>query len=178
MENYNIRTFLIQNIQLNTLTSFNHLFLYNNLALLQIILFIFFQGILYYKKNILIFFLIIELLTGNRGGVLIAKKPSLRKGLNQGSIVGCKVTLRKSKLYSFLETLYISLPRLHNFKGIYFLKDNNKEFSFNINDLYIFHSIEFHINIIFESIKFNMLYNSNIIFLKKYIFKLFGIFIN
>ena len=175
MNSYNFKTHFVQNAQINILTSFVSICLYSNLYLAKITLALFFKGISYDKKNILVFFLIIELLTGQRGSVLIAKKPSLRKGLRAGSIVGCKVTLRKDKINSLLESLYMSLPRLDNFKGISFNKDNNKEFSFNIKELYAFHAVEFQSNIILESIQFTFLYNTSIIEYKQYLFQIYGL---
>ena len=175
MENNNFKADFIQNVQINTITSFNSIGLYNTLVIDKITLALFFKGIFYNKKNVLIFFLLLELLTGQKGGILIAKKPSLRRGLRAGSVVGCKLTLRKDRLYSFLETLYISLPRLDGFKGIFFNKDNNKEFSFSLKDLYAFHAVEFLSTNILESIHFTFVYNTNVKVHKKYLFQLFGL---
>lgn len=175
MENNNFKAHFMQNVQINTITSFNSICLYNTLLIDKITVALFFKGLIYNKKNILVFFLILELLTGQKGGILIAKKPSLRRGLRAGLIVGCKVTLRKDRLYSFLETLYISFPRLDGFKGIIFNKANNKEFSFSLKDLYAFHAIEFMSNNIIESIQFTFVYNTNVMAHKKYIFQSFGL---
>jgi large subunit ribosomal protein L5 len=64
--------------------------------------------------------------------------------IKKGSITGCKVTLRKTNLFNFLDNLLLALPRSENFKGFFYnkktLKQNN--FSTRIEDLFIFHSLE------------------------------------
>lgn len=165
----------MQNIQVATVTSLNSSCLYHILFLYKVAVALFFNENFYHKKKILIFFLILELLTGQKSSILTAKKPSLRRGLRGGSIVGCKVTLRKDKLYLFLEALYLSLPRIEGFKGIVFNNENNKEFSFNLKDLYAFHALEFISSNIVESLYFTFVYNTNVKAHKKYFFKLFGL---
>ena len=58
-------------------------------------------------------------ITGQKPVVTKAKKSiagfKLRKGVN----IGCKVTLRKDRMYEFLDRLiYIALPRVREFQGV------------------------------------------------------------
>ena len=58
-------------------------------------------------------------ITGQKPMITKAKKSiagfKLRKGVN----IGCKVTLRKDRMYEFLDRLvYIALPRVRDFKGL------------------------------------------------------------
>ena len=58
-------------------------------------------------------------ITGQKPLITKAKKSiagfKLRKGVN----IGCKVTLRKDRMYEFLDRLiYIALPRVRDFKGL------------------------------------------------------------
>jgi len=61
----------------------------------------------------------LSLITGQKPVITKAKKSiagfKLRKGLN----IGCKVTLRKKRMYEFLDRLvFIALPRVRDFKGL------------------------------------------------------------
>ena len=65
----------------------------------------------------------------------------LRKGLN----IGCKVTLRKNRMYEFLDRLiYIALPRVRDFKGLSKKSfDGNGNFSIGIKEQIIFPEIDY-----------------------------------
>ena len=61
----------------------------------------------------------LSLITGQKPVITKAKKSiagfKLRKGLN----IGCKVTLRKKRMFEFLDRLiFIALPRVRDFKGL------------------------------------------------------------
>ena len=60
----------------------------------------------------------LALITGQKPSITKAKKSiagfKLRKGMN----IGCKVTLRKDRMYEFVDRLItIALPRVRDFKG-------------------------------------------------------------
>ena len=65
----------------------------------------------------------------------------LRKGLN----IGCKVTLRKNRMYEFLDRLiYIALPRVRDFKGLSKKSfDGNGNYSIGIKEQIIFPEINY-----------------------------------
>ena len=49
----------------------------------------------------------------------MAKKPIAGFKIRKGLPIGCKVTLRKAKMYEFLDRLVtIALPRVRDFRGI------------------------------------------------------------
>ncbi len=61
----------------------------------------------------------LSMITGQKPMITKAKKSiagfKLRKGLN----IGCKVTLRKKRMFEFLDRLiFIALPRVRDFKGL------------------------------------------------------------
>ena len=61
----------------------------------------------------------LELITGAKPVVTKAKKSIAGFKLREGQAIGCKVTLRGEKMYTFLEKLIrISLPRVRDFRGI------------------------------------------------------------
>ncbi len=61
----------------------------------------------------------LELITGSKPVVTKAKKSIAGFKIREGQPIGCKVTLRGEKMYTFLEKLIrISLPRVRDFRGV------------------------------------------------------------
>ena len=87
----------------------------------------------------------LSLITGQKPVVTKAKKSiagfKLRKGLN----IGCKVTLRKKRMFEFLDRLiFISLPRVRDFKGLSKKSfDGNGNYSIGIKEQIIFPEIDY-----------------------------------
>lgn len=84
-------------------------------------------------------------ITGQKPQTTQAKKSiagfKLRKGLN----IGCKVTLRKNRMYEFLDRLiYIALPRVRDFKGLSKKSfDGSGNYSIGIKEQIIFPEINY-----------------------------------
>lgn len=58
-------------------------------------------------------------ITGQKPVVTKAKKSIAGFKLREGQVVGCKVTLRKDRMYEFLDRLLtIALPRVRDFRGV------------------------------------------------------------
>ena len=58
-------------------------------------------------------------ITGQKPVITKAKKSIANFKLREGTAIGCKVTLRASKMYAFLDKLVsISLPRVRDFRGV------------------------------------------------------------
>lgn len=58
-------------------------------------------------------------ITGQKPVVTKAKKSIANFKLREGMAIGCKVTLRKEKMYDFMDKLMnISLPRVRDFRGV------------------------------------------------------------
>ena len=87
----------------------------------------------------------LSLITGQKPVVTKARKSiagfKLRKGLN----IGCKVTLRKKRMYEFLDRLvYIALPRVRDFKGLSKKAfDGHGNYSIGIKEQIIFPEINY-----------------------------------
>ena len=61
----------------------------------------------------------LSLITGQKPIVTKAKKSIAGFKLRKGLSIGCKVTLRKKRMYEFLDRLVvIALPRVRDFKGL------------------------------------------------------------
>ena len=58
-------------------------------------------------------------ITGQKPIVTKARKSVANFKLREGMNIGCKVTLRSSKMYEFMDRLFnVALPRLRDFRGI------------------------------------------------------------
>ena len=65
-----------------------------------------------------------ELIVGQKPVVTKAKKSIAQFKLREGMPIGCKVTLRKERMYEFLDRfITIALPRVRDFRGL-----NDKSF--------------------------------------------------
>ena len=61
----------------------------------------------------------LTLITGQRPVVTRAKKSIATFKLREGMKIGCKVTLRRQRMYEFLDRLItIALPRVRDFRGV------------------------------------------------------------
>ncbi len=84
-------------------------------------------------------------ISGQKPYVTKAKKSIATFKLREGMKIGCKVTLRKDRMYDFLERLvYVALPRVKEFKGL-----NPKSFdgrgncTFGIKEQIVFPEIKY-----------------------------------
>jgi large subunit ribosomal protein L5 len=87
----------------------------------------------------------LTLIAGQKPIVISAKKSIAAYKLREGMKIGCKVTLRKDRMYDFLERLvYVALPRVKEFKG--FNKksfDGMGNFTFGIKEQIVFPEIDY-----------------------------------
>jgi large subunit ribosomal protein L5 len=61
----------------------------------------------------------LSLIAGQKAIINNAKKSIATFKVRTGWPIGCKVTLRKEKMYGFLEKLlYIAIPRVRDFRGL------------------------------------------------------------
>tara|TARA_X000000950_G_C13882106_1_gene647260 strand:+ start:1098 stop:1634 length:537 start_codon:yes stop_codon:yes gene_type:complete len=87
----------------------------------------------------------LTLISGQKPTITKAKKSiagfKLRKGMN----IGCKVTLRKNRMYEFIDRLItIALPRVRDFKGLSEKGfDGKGNFSIGIKEQIIFPEIDY-----------------------------------
>jgi large subunit ribosomal protein L5 len=62
---------------------------------------------------------VLQTVTGQKGVITKARKSVAGFGIRVGDPVGCKVTLRSSRMYEFLDRLIsIVLPRIRDFRGL------------------------------------------------------------
>ena len=87
----------------------------------------------------------LSLITGQKPVVTKAKKSIAGFKLRKGLSIGCKVTLRKKRMYEFLDRLvYIALPRVRDFKGLSKKSfDGHGNYSIGIKEQIIFPEINY-----------------------------------
>jgi large subunit ribosomal protein L5 len=106
----------LYNQSLYSLTKFNQINKFNQKKIHKIILNFGFKNVNFDKKKFLTFLMILELISGQKCVLTVNNKKHTRFKMKKGTVVGCKITLRKKNLYEFLDTLQLSLPRIENFK--------------------------------------------------------------
>ncbi|MBV0899213.1 MAG: 50S ribosomal protein L5 [Wolbachia endosymbiont of Fragariocoptes setiger] len=85
------------------------------------------------------------LISGQKPVSTYAKKSISGFKIRKGAVIGCKVTLRRDRMYEFLERLvYIALPREKDFRGFSVKQlDGNGNFSFGIKEQISFLEIDY-----------------------------------
>lgn len=84
-------------------------------------------------------------ITGQKPVITKARKSIAAFKLREGANVGCKVTLRKDKMYDFAYKLFnVSLPRVRDFRGLPKNSfDGKGNYSLGIKEQVIFPEIEY-----------------------------------
>ena len=83
-------------------------------------------------------------ITGQKPIVCTAKKAISNFKLREGAKIGCKVTLRRKKMYEFMDRLInVALPRIRDFNGVSKKSfDQQGNFSIGIEEQAIFPEID------------------------------------
>ena len=84
-------------------------------------------------------------ITGQKPLVTKAKKSISAFKLREGMSIGLKVTLRKIRMYEFMDRLFnIAMPRIRDFRGFPVSSfDSNGNYSLGIQEQFIFPEVEF-----------------------------------
>lgn len=87
----------------------------------------------------------IVLITGQKPVITKAKKALAAFKLKKGMPIGCKVTLRRDRMYEFLDRLIsLALPRIRDFRGLSPKSfDGRGNYSFGIKEQFIFPEIDY-----------------------------------
>lgn len=86
----------------------------------------------------------IAMITGQKPVVTKAKKAIANFKIRKGSPIGCKVTLRRGRMYEFLDRLIsVSIPRIRDFRGLSSDSfDRGGNYSFGLNEQLIFPEVD------------------------------------
>ena len=87
----------------------------------------------------------LAIITGQKPLVTKVKKSVANFKIREGMNIGCKVTLRREKMYEFLDRLFnVALPRVRDFRGINPDSfDGRGNYAFGIKEQLIFPEIEY-----------------------------------
>lgn len=87
----------------------------------------------------------LTLISGQKPVVTLARKSIATFKLREGMKIGCKVTLRKDRMYDFLERLVIvALPRVKEFRGFSHKSfDGKGNFTFGLKEQIVFPEINY-----------------------------------
>jgi large subunit ribosomal protein L5 len=87
----------------------------------------------------------LALIAGQRAVITKARKSIATFKVREGQPIGCKVTLRKSRMYDFIDRLVnIALPRVRDFRGLNAKSfDGRGNYSLGIKEHIIFPEIDY-----------------------------------
>lgn len=87
----------------------------------------------------------LALIAGQRAVVTRAKKALAAFKLKKGMPIGCKLSLRRDRMYEFLDKLIsLVLPRIRDFKGLSPKSfDGRGNYSFGVKEQFIFPEIDY-----------------------------------
>ena len=87
----------------------------------------------------------LALITGQKPVVTNARKSEAAFKIREGFPVGCKVTLRRTRMYEFVERLIgIAIPRIRDFRGLSPRSfDGRGNFSMGISEQIVFAEIDY-----------------------------------
>ncbi|CAB5504852.1 LSU ribosomal protein L5p (L11e) [Bathymodiolus thermophilus thioautotrophic gill symbiont] len=86
-----------------------------------------------------------SLISGQKPMTCIARKSVASFKLREGNAIGCKVTLRKEKMYEFLDRLVnIAIPRIRDFRGLNEKSfDGRGNYNMGLTEQIVFPEIDF-----------------------------------
>ncbi len=87
----------------------------------------------------------LAVITGQKAVITRAKKAISNFKIRKGSAVGCVVTLRRTRMYEFLDRLLnVAIPRIKDFRGLSPNSfDNSNNYSFGITEQIIFPEVDY-----------------------------------
>ncbi|MGB6535563.1 MAG: 50S ribosomal protein L5 [Xanthobacteraceae bacterium] len=87
----------------------------------------------------------LALISGQKAIITKARKSIATYKLRTGQAIGCKVTLRKARMYEFLDRLvHIALPRVRDFRGLSTKSfDGRGNYSLGIKEHIVFPEVDY-----------------------------------
>jgi large subunit ribosomal protein L5 len=87
----------------------------------------------------------LTLIAGQKAVITMSRKSIATYKLRDGQAIGCKVTLRKTRMYDFIDRLVnIALPRIRDFRGLNPKSfDGRGNYSLGIKEHIVFPEIDF-----------------------------------
>jgi large subunit ribosomal protein L5 len=87
----------------------------------------------------------LALIAGQKAVVTVARKSIATYKLRDGQAIGCKVTLRKARMFEFVDRLInIALPRIRDFRGLNPKSfDGGGNYTFGIKEHIVFPEVDY-----------------------------------
>lgn len=87
----------------------------------------------------------LSLITGQKPVVTVARKSIANFKVRTGWPIGCKVTLRRARMYEFLDRMVnIAIPRIRDFRGLSSKSfDGRGNYSFGLKEQIVFPEIDY-----------------------------------
>jgi len=88
--------------------------------------------------------LALKLITNQKGNLTITKHSNIFLKIRKGNPIGCKITLRKTRMFNFLTKIIIQIfPQLKNFYGFNVTRKLKKNmFSYELHETFNFTELE------------------------------------
>lgn len=86
-----------------------------------------------------------SIIAGQKAVTCYARKSVASFKIREGNPIGCKVTLRKTKMYEFLDRLVnVAIPRIRDFRGLKATAfDGRGNYNMGLTEQYVFPEIDF-----------------------------------
>ena len=167
--NYEEFTF---NYKMDFITKYNLYKLNSIKQCKKIIVHFSFKNFHFEKKQMVLHFFLLELLSNQKCILTTSKKNISNLKLKTGSTTGCKLTLRNKNLFFFLDTLLLGIPRSEIFKGFSLktLENYVNSFSTKLKELFIFHTLELDVEGRVQKLDLTFNFNSKICSTKSFYF--------
>jgi large subunit ribosomal protein L5 len=95
------------------------------------------------KKKLIPVLTALELISNQKYLLTKSRKSIIQFKIRKNHVVGCKVTLRKEKMFTFLDKfITLVLPRVRSFKGFPLNFDGMGNFSYTLTDLLSFYELD------------------------------------
>lgn len=136
-------------ISYDLLTKFNYINIMQVPRVLKIIIHLTIRESIRDQKAIFLGLFILEVVSGQKARITKIKRPLSIFKTQRNMIIGCKVTLRRSKMYYFFDKLLVvSIPAIKLFEGysVHQIIDKDKKLlilSIGINDINCFPEIKY-----------------------------------
>jgi large subunit ribosomal protein L5 len=87
----------------------------------------------------------LAMIAGQRPVVTMARKSIATYKLREGQAIGCKVTLRKTRMYEFIDRLInVALPRVRDFRGLNPKSfDGGGNYTFGVKEHIVFPEVDY-----------------------------------
>lgn len=137
-----------------------------------------FESIKFDKKRIIHYLILMELISGKKPTLTVAKKPIMGLNLKKGNFVGCKVTLRNQDIIHFLENLKDAFANQESKGDLSYnsnLDSNKNEISMVIHNLNLFTDASVEVTSFTKDLEISVILTNSNFYTKDLVLRYLGI---